>query len=818
MMDDGEFRFTEFFKRATGFEPFPYQRRLALDHGFHSAVMDIPTGLGKTEAVLTAWLWNRVHLKRENWPRRLVYCLPMRVLVEQTRDRAILILRRLDLLGGDATVNREGGKERVVDYTPSWKEDGKVAVTVLMGGEEKDEWDIYPEKDAIIIGTQDMLLSRGLNRGYGMSRYRWPVAFGLLNNDCLWVVDEGHLMREGLATTCQLQAFRETLGTLGPVKTVWMSATMEPGWLKTVDFDPELSGSVPIGLTKDDWKTGSLSKRWSARKPIHKADVAMGDAMGLAKAVVKSHQAGSLSLIVVNTVQRAQEVAREVSKIGPHADVVLVHSRFRPPDRETALKRLLQSPGDAGIIGISTQVVEAGVDLSARNLFTEVAPWASLVQRFGRCNRFGVDDGAAIHWVDLPQETSRREKLARPYSVEAMMAAVRVLEDLGDGGPCSLKVESRHLEQPPEGQIVRQKDLLELFDTTPDLAGNDTDISRFVRETEQSDLRVFWRPLGKGPPGDDSLPPSRDELCPAPLYELREIIDSGGRGYVWEPWNAEWRSLRKRDPLHPGSTVMLVASEGRYTTSGGWSPTAKVAVPVVDSKADREGNDFSSISGWLDLAAHTEQVVARTAVIASSMALPGEMKEAVMDASRWHDAGKAHPAFQANLNPTYPRPPGVHVAAKAPKDAWKRGKTPERSTPEDGRRRHFRHELASGLLALDAGLGNLAAYLAAAHHGKVRLSLRSIPGESRPDQVGMRFARGVWDGDRVRGADLGGGVSFPDTTLDLSLMDLGSGPKGLSWMARILSLRDDPSVGPFRLALLEAVVKSADERASGGKP
>ena len=62
-----------------------------------------------------------------------------------------------------------------------------------MGGEEKTDWDIYPEREAILIGTQDMLLSRALNRGYGMSRYRWPMHFGLLNNDALWVMDETQL-------------------------------------------------------------------------------------------------------------------------------------------------------------------------------------------------------------------------------------------------------------------------------------------------------------------------------------------------------------------------------------------------------------------------------------------------------------------------------------------------------------------------------------------------------------------------------------------------------------------------------------------------
>jgi CRISPR-associated endonuclease/helicase Cas3 len=70
-----------------------------------------------------------------------------------------------------------------------------------MGGEEKTDWDLYPEHDAIFIGTQDMLLSRVLNRGYGMSRYRWPMHFGLLNNDCLWVMDETQLMGVGVETS-----------------------------------------------------------------------------------------------------------------------------------------------------------------------------------------------------------------------------------------------------------------------------------------------------------------------------------------------------------------------------------------------------------------------------------------------------------------------------------------------------------------------------------------------------------------------------------------------------------------------------------------
>src|SRR5262249_10203901 len=146
--------------------PFPYQRQLATGERL-SPLLHVPTGAGKTAAAVLAWLWRRRFNEgtREVTPRRLVYCLPMRVLVEQTKRAVAEWLQNLGL-------------------------QDEVAVHVLMGGEEAEQWDLHPERDAILIGTQDMLLSRALNRGYAMSRYRWPLHFALLNNDCLWIMDE----------------------------------------------------------------------------------------------------------------------------------------------------------------------------------------------------------------------------------------------------------------------------------------------------------------------------------------------------------------------------------------------------------------------------------------------------------------------------------------------------------------------------------------------------------------------------------------------------------------------------------------------------
>jgi CRISPR-associated endonuclease/helicase Cas3 len=43
-------------------------------------------------------------------------------------------------------------------------------------------------------------------------------------------------------------------------------------------------------------------------------------------------------------------------------------------------------------------------------------------------------------------------------------------------------------------------------------------------------------------------------------------------------------------------------------------------------------------------------------------------------------------------------------------------------------------------------------------------------------------------------------------------MKMGDGPRGPSWLARMIATRD--GLGPFRLALFESVLRIADARAS----
>ncbi|MCX6680785.1 MAG: CRISPR-associated helicase Cas3' [Methanothrix sp.] len=820
-------RFLEFFRTATyddsspeGHKPYPFQTRLATVKELPELI-DIPTGLGKTDAVVLAWLWRRRFADektRATTPRRLVYCLPMRTLVEQTAGKAKMWLKNLGLF------SEEPGNDKLAD-TSKWKWTGKtdqdktcIAVTVLMGGESKDEWDLYPEKDAIIIGTQDMLLSRALNRGYGMSRYRWPVHFGLLNNDCLWVMDEVQLMGRGLTTSIQLQAFRCILGTMEPssVKTIWMSATLEREWLNTVDFSQSAKNLDIFSLSQDDLECTGVKKRWAAVKTLKQASEANGDSKELANEILQKHNAhktGTRTLVVLNTVKRAVELHSALKRMNPDAHLILIHSRFRPPDRKLLVDDLVKIPDASGTIVVSTQVVEAGVDISAKNLFTELAPWSSLVQRFGRCNRYDEYSEAEVYWIDLP---TGKESLALPYSIDELELARNILkeQDRKSVGAASLPNIPLYFAHE---SVIRKKDLRELFDTTPDLAGHDLDISRFIRETSETDVQVFWRDIPEEGPGEEP-DYHRDELCSVPLSDIRDLADKGTKAYAWDSLEGDWLPLGKSTSIIPGMIIMLHAANGRYTLAEGWAPQSKEHVPVVTvgkKKTESYSDDPLSSRDWQTIEEHTDAVFQRMTQILDFLSLAEVWRHQLLEGVRWHDAGKAHPAFQALIKTEASVGSKNYPVGKAPDNAWLKGRLPNKPRLGDARRKHFRHDLASGLLALQNSKTDLVSYLAAAHHGKVRLSIRSMPGEYKPTN-GRRFARGVWDRDKMPEIELGGAVKMAATTINLSYMDLGDGLNGQSWLSRMIALLDRPDLGPFRLAYMEALIKAADEKASRG--
>jgi CRISPR-associated endonuclease/helicase Cas3 len=672
-----------------------------------------------------------------------------------------------------------------------------------------------------------MLLSRALNRGYGMSRYRWPMHFGLLNNDCLWVMDETQLMGVGVETSAQLDGFRHLANWLrqGPCPTWWMSATLEDSRLATVDHPTPPGGWPRLELGDKDRE--AVQHRLKALKRLHQAPLSITKQTKpavLANFVLEKHIHGQLTLVIVNRVQRAQEIFKALQKAGRKDHLALVHSRFRAPDRQIHQDLLLQGTGDR--IVVATQAVEAGVDVSARVLITEIAPWSSLVQRFGRCNRGGEFnvDGADVYWLDL--EFDKDTEVA-PYTLKELKDARTELKKLESHIVSPEALSSVQVIPPPVIRpVIRRKDLIDLFDTTPDIAGHDLDISRYIREGEDTDVQVFWRDLSATDflPHPETPDPAPEELCRVAVPRFQDFLNKlnkakdGRNAYAWDGLNAKWKPETK---ARAGATYLLDHRAGGYDLTLGWTgevaelkkPSEWTAPLAVKGKQPADANSRDPLT-WqglpLLLEHHTAHVVKEMEALLQALSLEQTQAESLLNAARWHDVGKSLADFQTMLRAV--------AGENAPDGILAKSGSRGGSLPDW--RKHFRHELASALAWLAHHDGephaNLVAYLIAAHHGKVRLSIRSLPEEQPPQgSESTLIARGILDGDELPEISLPN-VTMPRTTLRLDLMHMGLDAQGRpSWLARMITLRDQ--LGPFALAYLETLLRSADMRASAAE-
>jgi len=152
---------------------------------------------------------------------------------------------------------------------------------------------------------------------------------------------------------------------------------------------------------------------------VHQRDEAMA-------ACEEGLEKGQRVLWVVNTVARAQSLARELSdKLGE--GVLCYHSRFKLGHRrdahEAAVKLFKHSDGKC--IAVTTQVCEMSLDLDADVLISEVAPWPALVQRMGRANRHrrrGNDFRANVVLYEPEQVV--------PYTKQEITTSLRALAEL----------------------------------------------------------------------------------------------------------------------------------------------------------------------------------------------------------------------------------------------------------------------------------------------------------------------------------------------------------------------------------------------------
>ncbi|MGB7343709.1 MAG: helicase-related protein [Pirellulaceae bacterium] len=756
--------FDRFFESVTGFRPRGWQSDFSKTEQCIDRLVPIGTGLGKTLGLATAWAYRRIVLADDAWPRRLVWCLPMRVLVEQTTDELINLMDAVgDVVGIQA---------------PS--------VHKMMGGVQQEDWQLEIDQPAVFVGTQDMLLSRALNRGYGAGRGRWPIDFALLNQDSLWVFDEVQLQGVGAVTGSQLQAFRQqefdAQRVLRPCRTWWASATLRSRWLSTVDSQAviETASENQIEVAEDD-KSAEL---FVAKKPLSirviegktsdkKTVTAIADLIAESHRSSKPENQGRVTLVVVNRVRDACELDTVLRKRDDldNAEVCLIHSRFRGAQREqwrggsgnddskkdTAwLSRSACEDLATNRIIVSTQVVEAGVDISASTLITENAPWASLVQRFGRAARYG--GLAPVIVVDRDHS-----KVALPYEEEDLAVTLRALEQLSDVGLESLQhADQKWREDESFDQqlfrldytnVLLRQDLDELFDTSADLTGDDIDICRFIREGDDTNVSIAW--YIPDSPSDESkrnswsppatFQPPREQICPAPIGEAKgwlfspktralHIANCEARSFVfsWSYDQSRWLPVNSKDQIYPGQILLVDHRCGGYTNEAGFvGAMQKVSKKYTGVPDPIDFNDLQDLkpskaqlsdrgqqldpvsvteSEYVSIADHNLQAASEVAELGKRIGLNDQLIELLQCVGRWHDYGKCHPVFRGNIQTQDANWVVRDDIAKAPQEVWMSPLNRQYNHPEKndwradtphGRRPGFRHELASMLGVLE---------------------------------------------------------------------------------------------------------------------
>lgn len=312
-------------------------------------IFSAPPGYGKTAVVYSAGLHSIF-----SWEKfcGCIHVLPMRAIIESATKS---LTNGLEKMGIHEDIY---GAEMMFDHSSQFLLKPLSFTTI-------DTYSLYLAK----LPPIEMKI---LEKFYGHYELSRGSIFNSLN-----VFDEVHLFLNEENSSKVIRYFFTTIRALLKTQTpvVLMSATLPQNVLNALrrvgDFE-----IVEYSSDKDkDFRNEKLSIDLKT-KLIDNDQI---------PEIVKGENFDKV-LIVVNTVKRAVEIYEKLSDYDP----ILLHSRFRQKDRENKVYELLNKNK---WVCVSTQVVEAGVDISADVLITDACPASSLIQRSGRVARYADECG-----------------------------------------------------------------------------------------------------------------------------------------------------------------------------------------------------------------------------------------------------------------------------------------------------------------------------------------------------------------------------------------------------------------------------------------
>ena len=400
------------FETLTGHAPFEWQRRLFEERfmeGCLPSALDLPTGLGKTSVMA---IWYLARRAGAPVPRRLVYVVDRRAVVDQ------------------ATAVAERIKQRSCDSA--------LRISTLRGRyADNREWLEDPAAPAIIVGTVDMIGSRLLFEGYGVSRGMRPYHAGLLGADTLLVLDESHLVPPFERLLERIARDRDEDNALGPKEAKDRDLIPRFRLLPLSATGRDRDGDV-FRLTEQDREDLVVRQRLKARKrlvfePIgdKKLEERLAEA---AWTLSREGKAPVRILVYCNSRDVAEKTKEAIGKrvksarIPPENVQLFVGTR-RVKERQDA-KKMLEDLGffsgndapDKAAFVIATSAGEVGVDLDADHMVMDLVPFERMVQRLGRVNRLGREGHeACIVVIEEPDRSLPGDVKERAEKTAALL-------------------------------------------------------------------------------------------------------------------------------------------------------------------------------------------------------------------------------------------------------------------------------------------------------------------------------------------------------------------------------------------------------------
>jgi CRISPR-associated endonuclease/helicase Cas3 len=186
-------------------------------------------------------------------------------------------------------------------------------------------------------------------------------------------------------------------------------------------------------------------------------------------------------IVVFNTVRDAVEFYRRI-KI-KDVPKLLLHSRFNEIDRERKIDELIKLEKMKKYIIISTQVVEAGVDISSNLLISELAPINSIVQRIGRFLRYeGEHEGEVLIWYEVDDNGDLKKSIIDSkdkYKVYSYDLTKRTLEKLLS----ALEEGGMNLHIPSLKNITGYRDIIDVVYLEGDLEISEGEVEKLLNIT-----------------------------------------------------------------------------------------------------------------------------------------------------------------------------------------------------------------------------------------------------------------------------------------------------------------------------------------------